>query len=169
MEEDPHAPGPSVNKLYFPAAVYFGKLQALPGAEDVEFPDRDLADKLVCVRFHTCSILLLIMKRQIEAYFARFHFLMPVIDKPSFLRRYKDIMDSKDDHLVARTEAPFLSLIFAIFSCAAQLVQDPRLTLGDRLDDGGIGMLYYERYAPSSVKVTSFLISFTQRFGLAIY
>jgi hypothetical protein len=47
MEEDPHAPGPSVNKLYFPAAVYFGKVQALPGAEEVEFPDRDLADKLV--------------------------------------------------------------------------------------------------------------------------
>jgi hypothetical protein len=47
MEEDPHAPGPSVNKLYFPAAVYFGKVQALPGPEEVEFPDRDLADKLV--------------------------------------------------------------------------------------------------------------------------
>ena len=50
MEEDPHAPGPSVNKLYFPAAVYFGKVQALPGAEEVEFPDRDLADILVRAR-----------------------------------------------------------------------------------------------------------------------
>ena len=55
MEEDPHAPGPSVNKLYFPAAVYFGKVQALPGAEEVEFPDRDLADKLVCERI-ACNI-----------------------------------------------------------------------------------------------------------------
>lgn len=47
MEEDPQAPGPSVNKLYFPAAVFFGKIHALPGPEEVEFPDRDLADKLV--------------------------------------------------------------------------------------------------------------------------
>lgn len=127
MEEDPHAPGPSVNKLYFPAAVYFGKVQALPGAEEVEFPDRDLADKLI------------------EAFFARFHFLMPIVDKPSFLRRYKNIMDNKDDHVLARSEAAFLSLLFAVFSCAAQLVQDPRLTTGDRRDDGGMGMFYYER------------------------
>jgi len=47
MEEDPQAPGPSVNKLYFPAAVFFGKVHALPGPEEVEFPERDLADKLV--------------------------------------------------------------------------------------------------------------------------
>jgi hypothetical protein len=47
MEEDPLAPGPSVNKLYFPASVFFGKIHALPGAEEVEYPDRDLADKLV--------------------------------------------------------------------------------------------------------------------------
>lgn len=47
MEEDPRAPGPSVNKLYFPASVFFGKVHALPGAEEVEYPDRDLADKLV--------------------------------------------------------------------------------------------------------------------------
>lgn len=48
MDEDPHAPGPSVNKLYFPASVFFGKVQALPGPEEVEYPERDLADKLVC-------------------------------------------------------------------------------------------------------------------------
>lgn len=47
MEEDPRAPGPSVNKLYFPASVFFGKVHALPGAEEVEYPERDLADKLV--------------------------------------------------------------------------------------------------------------------------
>ncbi len=47
MEEDPHAPGPSVNKLYFPAAIFFGKVRALPGPEEVEYPERDLADKLV--------------------------------------------------------------------------------------------------------------------------
>lgn len=47
MEEDPSAPGPSVNKLYFPATVFFGKVRALPMPEEVEYPDRDLADKLV--------------------------------------------------------------------------------------------------------------------------
>jgi hypothetical protein len=35
------------NKLYFPAAVFFGKVRALPGPEEVEYPERDLADKLV--------------------------------------------------------------------------------------------------------------------------
>ena len=47
MEEDPRAPGPSVNKLYFPASVFFGKVHALPGPEEAEYPERDLADKLV--------------------------------------------------------------------------------------------------------------------------
>ncbi len=47
VEEDPLAPGPSINKLYFPASVFFGKIRALPGPEDVEYPERDLADKLV--------------------------------------------------------------------------------------------------------------------------
>lgn len=47
MEEDPLAPGPSVNKLYFPASVFFGKVSVLPKPEEVEYPDRDLADKLV--------------------------------------------------------------------------------------------------------------------------
>ena len=47
MEEDPLAPGPSVNKLYFPASVFFGKVRALPLPEELELPERDLADKLV--------------------------------------------------------------------------------------------------------------------------
>ena len=51
MEEDPLAPGPSVNKLYFPASVYFGKVRALPSPDEVEFPERDLADKLVRASF----------------------------------------------------------------------------------------------------------------------
>lgn len=46
-EEDPQAPGPSINKLYFPASVFFGNVHALPGPEEVEYPARDLADKLV--------------------------------------------------------------------------------------------------------------------------
>lgn len=127
MEEDPQAPGPSVNKLYFPAAVFFGKVHALPGPEEVEFPERDLADKLV------------------SAYFSRFHFLMPVIDKPYFMRLYTNVMDNTHNLDVVRAETPFLSLLFAVFACAANLVQDPRLTTSERQDDGGMGMVYYER------------------------
>jgi hypothetical protein len=54
-EEDPRAPGPSVNKLYFPASVFFGKVHALPGAEEVEYPDEDLCDKLVSISYRFIS------------------------------------------------------------------------------------------------------------------
>jgi hypothetical protein len=47
MEDDPRSPGPNANKLYFPASVFFGRVRALPDPEDVEYPERDLADKLV--------------------------------------------------------------------------------------------------------------------------
>lgn len=50
MEEDPRAPGPNANKLYFPASVFFGKLRALPSADQVEYPEEDLCDKLVSTR-----------------------------------------------------------------------------------------------------------------------
>ncbi|KAJ3981533.1 putative fungal-specific transcription factor [Lentinula detonsa] len=127
MEEDPLAPYPSANKLYFPASVFFGKVRALPGPEEVEYPERDLADKMV------------------NAYFSRFHFLMPVIDKPSFLRQYRNIMDNQQDHSLVRSETAFIALIFAVFACAANLVQDERLSMSGRTDEGGMGMIYYER------------------------
>ncbi|THV03323.1 putative fungal-specific transcription factor [Dendrothele bispora CBS 962.96] len=128
MEEDPLAPGPNVNKLYFPASVFFGKVHsALPGPEEVEYPERDLADKLV------------------NAYFSRIHFLMPVLDKPSFLQQYNHVMNNIHDHNLARKETAFISLIFSVFACAASLVQDERLLLSARPDEGGMGMLYYER------------------------
>ncbi|PPQ82937.1 hypothetical protein CVT24_012850 [Panaeolus cyanescens] len=127
MEEDPQAPGPSVNKLYFPATVFFGKVHALPGPEEVEFPEPDLAQKLV------------------DAYFQRFHFLLPVIDKPSFIKKYTEVMENSHDLEVVRSETAFLSLLFSVFACAANLVQDPRLNTSARQDDGGMGMVYYER------------------------
>ncbi|KAI0959822.1 hypothetical protein AcW1_004536 [Taiwanofungus camphoratus] len=127
MEEDPSAPGPSVNKLYFPASVFFGKVRALPRPEEVEYPDRDLADKLV------------------ETYFARFHFLMPVIDKPSFMRRYVYLMDHTNDAELARRQTAFIALVCALFAVAARFVDDPRLSRADNLDDAGMGMVYYER------------------------
>lgn len=128
MEEDPLAPGPNVNKLYFPASVFFGKVHSvLPGPEEVEYPERDLADKLV------------------DAYFTRFHYLMPVLDKPTFLQQYNRIMDNQHDRSLARTETAFISLIFSVFTCAANLVQDDRLLVSGRPDEGGMGMVYYER------------------------
>lgn len=123
-EEDPHSPGPSANKLYFPASVYFGNFTSLPGADEVEYPERDLADKLV------------------DAFFTRLHFLIPVVDKPSFLDAYKELMDSKRDARSMREKTPFISLVFAIFACAARVVDDPRLRVGD---ESGRGMVYYER------------------------
>ncbi|THH06739.1 hypothetical protein EW146_g9520 [Bondarzewia mesenterica] len=126
MSEDPSAPGTSANRLYFPASVFFGKVRALPGPEEVEYPERDLADKLV------------------DAYFSKFHFLMPVVDKPTFTRQYNYLMDHTKDLQLARTETSFIALVFAVFACAAQLVDDPRLK-GEQEDDGGMGMVYYER------------------------
>ncbi|OBZ76527.1 Transcriptional activator protein acu-15 [Grifola frondosa] len=127
MEEDPLAPGPSVNKLYFPASVFFGKVRALPSPEEVEYPDRDLADKMV------------------DAYFARFHFLMPIIDKPSFMRQYTFLMDHRNDSTLAKKQTAFIALVCAVFAVAARLVDDPRLSKADNLDDAGMGMVYYER------------------------
>ncbi|TFK93910.1 hypothetical protein K466DRAFT_477676 [Polyporus arcularius HHB13444] len=128
MEEDPLAPGPSVNKLYFPASVFFGKVRALPQAEEVEYPERDLADKLV------------------DAYFARFHFLMPVLDKPDFVRRYRYLMDHQDDTHFVRSNTPFVALVCSVFAVASRLVEDPRLAGSDNhADESGMGMVYHER------------------------
>ncbi|KAF8633682.1 hypothetical protein AX15_001292 [Amanita polypyramis BW_CC] len=70
---------------------------------------------------------------------------MPVVHKPSFLEQYRHLMDNKDNLRLVRTQAAFLSLVFAVFACAAPLVNDSRLTTDDRIDEGGMGMIYYER------------------------
>ncbi len=70
---------------------------------------------------------------------------MPVIDKPSFLKQYQWLMDHTDDINLARTKTPFLAVVNAVFACAAKMVDDPRLSVGEGLDDGGMGMVYYER------------------------
>lgn len=71
---------------------------------------------------------------------------MPVLDKPSFLRRYQQLMQRTNDPAVARSETAFMALVNAVFACAAKLVDDPRLSAGEGLDDAGMGMVYYERY-----------------------
>ncbi|KAG8858883.1 hypothetical protein FRC20_011924 [Serendipita sp. 405] len=111
------------NVLYFPTGLGFGKLRALPSAEEVEYPDRDLADKLV------------------EAYFERFHFLLPVLDKPSFLHRYTRLMDND-----GKGELPgFVAVVFAVFTCAARFLDDPRIKSEHYMDPRGTAMIFYER------------------------
>lgn len=61
------------------------------------------------------------------------------------MRQYEDLMANKDDPVVARSQAAFTALVFAVFACAARLVDDPRLATSENLDDGGMGMVYYER------------------------
>jgi Fungal specific transcription factor domain len=90
-------------------------------------------------------LLLVLLDDQVDAYFLRFHFLMPVIDKPSFLRQYKILMDNLPDVSLARTQTPFMALVFAIFACSAKLIDDPRLSAEGGQDEGGMGMVYYER------------------------
>lgn len=70
---------------------------------------------------------------------------MPVIDKPSFIRRYEHLIANKEDPVLARNEAGFMSLVFAVFACSVKLVDDPRLVTAGKPDDGGMGMVYYER------------------------
>ena len=53
-------------------------------------------------------------------------------------------MDLKHDVNVVRAQTPFIALVFAVFACASRVVDDPRL---NDEDDGGLGMVYYERYA----------------------
>jgi len=62
------------------------------------------------------------------------------------MRQYEYLMDHTGDLQLARTETAFIGLVFSVFACAAQLVDDPRLK-SDTSDDGGMGMVYYERYA----------------------
>jgi hypothetical protein len=69
---------------------------------------------------------------------------MPVLDKPLFMARYRHLMGRRGDTSFIQAEAAFMSVVFAVFACAARLVNDSRLT-GDRPDDGGMGMVYYER------------------------
>ena len=54
------------------------------------------------------------------------------------MRQYAYIMDHTLDIHLARKETALIALVFAVFACAAQLVEDPRLK-GEREDDGGMG------------------------------
>lgn len=53
-------------------------------------------------------------------------------------------MNLKHDVNIVRAQTPFIALVFAVFACAARVLHDPRL---EAHNDGGVGMVYYERYA----------------------
>jgi hypothetical protein len=84
---------------------------------------------------------------QVDAYFTRLHFLLPVIDKTGFMSKFNVLMDNTRNVPLHRSETAFISLVFAVFACASRLVEDPRLQtkIGDTNEDGGMGMVYYER------------------------
>lgn len=82
---------------------------------------------------------------QVATYFARLHFLMPVVDSPSFMSKYRHLMANKHDIGWVRREAAFISLVFGVFACAARLLDDSRISPENSQDDGGSGMVYYER------------------------
>lgn len=80
-----------------------------------------------------------------QAYFDKFHFLLPVIDKLDFLQRYRRLMDNRG----AGEPAGFVAVVFATFACAARFVNDPRIrTEGVGKDGRGTAMIFYERFVP---------------------
>jgi hypothetical protein len=56
-------------------------------------------------------------------------------------------MDNTRNAAIHRAQSAFVSLVFAVFACASRMVDDPRLQtkIGDHNEDGGMGMVYYER------------------------
>lgn len=131
---------PSTNLLYFPSSLRFGKVRALPGPDEVEYPPWDLADKLV------------------NAYFERFHHTLPVLDSRSFMTKYKRLVEARKQAEergeasslgTSKSEAAFVSVVFAVYAIAARFVDDDRLKLDEKAEEGeetgGMGMVYYER------------------------
>lgn len=47
-----------------------------------------------------------------------------------------------------RADSGFVSVLFGVFACAARIVDDERLA--QEGGDGGMAMVYYERYGVSS-------------------
>jgi hypothetical protein len=45
---------------------------------------------------------------------------------------------------MAGVETGFIAVVFCVFACAARFVEDRRVLAGQE-DDGGMGMVYYER------------------------
>ena len=63
-------------------------------------------------------------------------------------------MDHQTDVELVRSRAAFVALVFAVFACAARLVDDDRLLAEQNPEEGGAGMVYYERYAETACTYT---------------
>lgn len=72
--------------------------------------------------------------------------MLPVLDKPTFLKQYHLLMDNTHDPNSVGIDTAFVALTFSVFAVAARFLDDPRLSTG-KADEGGMGMLYYERCA----------------------
>lgn len=55
-------------------------------------------------------------------------------------------MDNTHDPQAVGIDTAFVALAFSAFAIASRFLDDPRLSTG-KADEGGMGMLYYERYA----------------------
>lgn len=53
-------------------------------------------------------------------------------------------MDNAHDPHAAGIDTAFIALTFSVFAIAARFLDDPRLATG-KGDEGGMGMIYYER------------------------
>lgn len=149
LKSEPKSPA---NNLYFPPILRFNsKARALPGPEEVEFPPRDLADKLVR-RYYFLVFRQLTSEinhmspchNQVAAYFTHFHHTLPVVDSTAFLSQYRRIMD--DRRIASASDTGFPTVVFSVFACAARFVDDPRLETTDPdTGEGGMAFVYYER------------------------
>ena len=55
-------------------------------------------------------------------------------------------MDNTHEPHAVGIDTAFVALTFSVFAIAARFLDDPRLATG-KGDEGGMGMMYYERYA----------------------
>ncbi|KZS97989.1 hypothetical protein SISNIDRAFT_481858 [Sistotremastrum niveocremeum HHB9708] len=76
----------------------------------------------------------------VEAYFAKFHFLLPVLDKPSFLRDYHKLMEEHG----ANSDPAFVSCVFAVFAIGMRLIDDPKANEQEEMDSE-LGMQLYHK------------------------
>lgn len=53
-------------------------------------------------------------------------------------------MDNKQEPHTVGIETVFVALTFSVFAVASRFLDDPRLSTG-KADEGGMGMIYYER------------------------
>ena len=59
-------------------------------------------------------------------------------------------MDNTHDPHAVGLDTAFVALTFSVFAIASRFLDDPRLATG-KADEGGMGMIYYERCVTSVV------------------